>query len=49
MTYLLIVWRNLWQKPLHSLLSIAVIASSIAMTIVVMLLSSSIQQGLIKA
>lgn len=49
MTHLLIIWRNICQKPLQSLLSIAVIASSIAMTIVVMLLSSSIQQGLIKA
>lgn len=49
MTHLLIIWRNICQKSLQSFLSIAVIASSIAMTIVVMLLSSSIQQGLIKA
>ncbi|MDF2876834.1 MAG: acidobacterial duplicated orphan permease [Sporomusa sp.] len=49
MIHLLIAWRNLCQKPLHSLLSIAVVGTAMAMTLIVMLLASSIQQGLIQA
>lgn len=49
MMHLLIIWRNICDKPLQSVLSIAVTASSIALTIVVMLLASSVQQGLVKA
>lgn len=49
MTHLLIIWRNIWEKPLQSALSILLIGCSIALTIVVMLLAGSIQQGLIKA
>ncbi|BBB90277.1 MAG TPA: ABC transporter permease [Methylomusa anaerophila] len=49
MIHLLIAWRNLWFKPVQSMLTVAVVATSLAMTITVMLLASSIQGGLIKA
>lgn len=49
MMHLLIIWRNICNKPLQSALNILVTAGSVALTIVVMLLASSIQQGLIKA
>ncbi|HEY3308144.1 MAG TPA: ABC transporter permease, partial [Desulfuromonadaceae bacterium] len=49
MIHLLIAWRNLWLKPVQSLLTVAVVATALAMTITVMLLASSIQRGLIQA
>lgn len=49
MIHVLIAWRNLWQKPLQSLLTIAVVATSVALCVIVMLLAASIQQGLIGA
>ncbi|MDF2876279.1 MAG: acidobacterial duplicated orphan permease, partial [Sporomusa sp.] len=49
MIHWLIAWRNLCQKPLHSLLSIAVVGTAMAMTLIIMLLASSVQQGLIQA
>ena len=49
MIHLLIAWRNLCQKLLPSLLSIAVVSTAVAMTIIVMLLSASIRHGLVLA
>ena len=49
MIHLLIAWRNLCQKSLPSLLSIAVVSTAVAMTIIVMLLSASIRHGLVLA
>ncbi|MGL5511767.1 MAG: ABC transporter permease, partial [Sporomusa sp.] len=45
----LIAWRNLGTKPLQSLLTIAVVATAITMTVIVMLLAASIQSGLTQA
>lgn len=49
MIHFLIAWRNLWQKKLQTLLTMAVVATSVALCIVVMLLAGSIQKGLIRA
>ncbi len=49
MIHLLIAWRNLEAKPLQNLLTVAVVATSLAMTVVVMLLAASIHYGLVRA
>ncbi len=49
MTLFLIAWRNLGAKPLQSLLTIAVVATALTMTIVVLLLASGLQNGLTRA
>lgn len=49
MIHILIAWRNLWQKPLQAVLTMAVVATSVALCIIVMLLAGSIQKGLIGA
>ena len=36
----LIAWRNLWAKPLQNLLTVAVVATALAMTVLVMLVAA---------
>ncbi|MDR3590781.1 MAG: ABC transporter permease [Negativicutes bacterium] len=49
MIHLLIGWRNLWAKPLQNLLTVAVVATALSMTVTVLLLASSIHYGLVRA
>lgn len=49
MMHLLIAWRNLWAKSLQSLLTVAVVASALCLTLVVMQLAAGIQNGLVRA
>jgi putative ABC transport system permease protein len=44
-----IVWRNLLAKPLQSLITTAVVALAVALTVTLMLLAEGIQQGLTRA
>ncbi|HMM21771.1 MAG TPA: ABC transporter permease [Selenomonadales bacterium] len=45
----LIAWRNLWAKPLQNLLTVAVVATALAMTVLVMLVAASVHYGLVRA
>lgn len=47
--HLLIAWRNLRQKWAQSVLTLLVVATSLAMTLVVLLLAAGVQSGLTKA
>lgn len=49
MIHLMIAWRNLWAKPLQNLLTVAVVATALTMTVTVLLLASSIHYGLVRA
>ena len=49
MMYLLVIWRSIFHKPLMSVLSLAITAASVAITLLVVMLSSGVHNALIKA
>ncbi|TCL76940.1 putative ABC transport system permease protein [Hydrogenispora ethanolica] len=44
-----IVWRNLSAKPLQSMVTVAIVALAVALTVTLMLLAEGIHQGLVRA
>lgn len=44
-----LVWRNLWQKPLQSLLCMALIAAGVALAVLTLRFAEGVRQGLTQA
>lgn len=49
MSYFLLMWRSLWKKPLQTVIATTIIGSSVGLLILVLLLTTGIKQGLVRA